>query len=141
MMQRDAVAGGVFFPVDSGENPSGFNAIVYFFPRGERGAKQEVPAIVDYDHLEGSREAHGDGVVLDRAEGLMVRESVVLEIPASVAVATDQLPESPDLFKIGTGEDAELYAVKRILAKDEYLQSVLCIRRQDIRTRYRTRQG
>lgn len=137
MMAADAVSGGAFLPNDSDGNPDGFNQTVYFYPRGNLGAKATVNAIVDQGHLEGTREALGDGVVLDRHEGRSVRESLVLEIPAAVGVATNQHHTDVDLFKIG----GEMYAVKRIVGRDDYMQAVLVVKRKDLETRQFNRNG
>lgn len=125
-MTADAAAGGVFLPLDDDGNPSDFNELVWFYPQWSENDKEQVNAVVVNDHLEGTREVHGDGVVFERPEDVALRESIVIECPASVNVRTEQTKENPDGFKVGD----VMYVVKRITGRDDEMQSVLCIRRQ-----------
>jgi len=137
LMTADAAPGGVFLPLDDADNPSDFNELVWFYPQWSEAHKVQINAVVVHDHLEGTREVHGDGVVFQRPEDLSLRESIIIECQASVGVRTLQTTENPDGFKVGT----TMYVVKRILGKDDDMQSVLCILRQPDKVRSRRKMG
>jgi hypothetical protein len=87
--------------------------------------------------LEGTREAKGDGVVFDRADGYANRESVILDMAASVAIEDPPNPKRPDMFLIG----GEIFCVKRVMGRDDDMQTVLVVRRTDQLDRRQTRTG
>lgn len=133
LMAADALPGGVFLPLDDDDLPSDFNELVWFYPEWSEGNKVQINAVVVYDHLEGTREVHGDGVVFERSDDRSLRESIIIECQSSVAVRTEQTKDNPDGFRVGE----VMYVAKRILGKDADMQSVLCIRGQgqDVRTK------
>lgn len=136
MMAADAADGGVFFPNDDSGDPSGFNEDLTFYPKWDQSQKSTVNCVVVRDDEEGTREARGDGVVLNNREGRSTRRSIKVECAASLAVRSDQPETKQDVFVDGNGE---IWVVKRILGRDDYLQTVLCIHNDDrvIRTKNR----
>lgn len=137
MLSNDSASGGVFFPVDSDGNPKGFNETIYLYPRGQRGRRQSLNAVVDEDRLEGTRESFGDGVQLDRQPGRSIRESIVVVVPASVVITPERGGKEQDLLKIR----GEMWGVKRLLSQDAHVQEYLCVRRKDLDVRFPTRSG
>ena len=136
-MTADAAPGGVFLPTESGA-ASGFNELVTFYPAYSDADKSlNVNVIVVRDDEEGTREVRGDGVVLNQREGKGVRRSIKIECAASVAVREKQDEKRPDIFKVGT----EFWAVKRILGRDDDMQTVLCVHREHSSIRNENRVG
>lgn len=125
-----ADASDVFLDTDE------FAESVVFYPGGESINSSTITAVVVWDDLEGTREAHGDGVVLEKDSGTAVRQSVKLEI--SVSVDADDTRRPADLFKLA---DGTVVALKRILGKDGGMQTLLCTRRSDVTIRRPVRSG
>jgi len=138
MMSSDATDGGTFFPTSSGA-ATDFNELGKFYPLyNVTNVVNNVNMIVVEDHLEGSREAPGDGVILNREDGRSVRRSAVIIVPAAIAVRDQQTINNPDVFTDAAGT---IWVVKRILKEDDYVQHVLCIHRQDSELRREHRAG
>ena len=110
---------------------------VIFYPRGNRSAAMSVNVVVHEGALEGTREARGDGVVLDRADGYSLRESIILDMAASVAVENPPNPRQPDMFLVS----GEIFCAKRVMGRDDDMQSVLVVRRTDLLDRKQVRTG
>jgi hypothetical protein len=110
---------------------------VWFYPKGDRNSATSVTVIPSEGSLEGTREAKGDGVVFDRADGYANRESVILDMAASVAIEDPPNPKRPDMFLIG----GEIFCVKRVMGRDDDMQTVLVVRRTDQLDRRQTRTG
>lgn len=137
MMAADAQLGGVFFPVDEDGNPTEFNEIVTYYPEFDVDQAVSVNAVVIRDRLEGTNEVFGDGRTFNRDQGRGVRDSIVLEIPASINVRDVQPTDRPDAFKIG----GETWIVKRIIGEDADMQSVLAVKATQQHERMQTRRG
>jgi len=136
-MAADAAPGGVFLPVDSGAAPNGFNQLITFYPKGVSADAETVNAVVIKDDEEGTREVRGDGVTLNERNGRAVRRSVKVECNVSVLVRDTQTEQTPDMFVI----DGEVWPVKRILGRDLYMQTVLCVHRENVSVRNENRVG
>jgi hypothetical protein len=117
-------------------NSDEFAETVTFYPGGASASHSHVLAVVIWDELEGTRESHGDGVTLERDQGTAVRQSVKLEM--SVDVAVDDTRRPADLFKLA---DGTMVAVKRIIGKDNGMQTVLCTRRDNVTIRRPVKSG
>lgn len=117
-------------------NADEFAEMVTFYVSGASTGHSHVLAVVIWDELEGTRESHGDGVTLNRDAGLAVRQSVKLELSISVPVDDTHVPS--DLFKLA---DGTMVAVKRILGKDIGMQTVLCVRRDNVTVRKPVKSG
>jgi hypothetical protein len=142
-IESDAAAGGVWLETDSDGDPSGFNEALTFYPEYDPGRKVTTQGIVVDDHLEGTREAHGDGVVRNDRDGRRIRQSVVIELPQTVDVQVRQPSKRPDVFVDASGT---VWQVKQILGQDPWartsgMQAVLCVRMEDGTVRSEARTG
>lgn len=126
IMTADAAPGGALFPVDGTGAPTDFSELITFYPRWSEADKVTVNAVVIRDDEEGTREVRGDGVVLNVREGRAVRRSIKIDCNVSVAVREVQPTQKPDCFVVG----GEIFVVKRILGRDDDLQTVLCVSRE-----------
>lgn len=75
--------------------------------------------IVDLSAEIGTNQESGDGVVLDDRFGERVRRSGMLEVPASVTV------DERDTWLVR----GEVWYTRRIMARDESIQTVLIVRK------------
>jgi hypothetical protein len=91
--------------------------------------------VVEPYDLEGTREAHGDGVVLERDAGRALRQSIRITCAASVALSDKQRRQQ--VLKWGS----DYYAVQRIIAKDDYFQIVICVRTDKVTTKHLVKSG
>lgn len=139
LLRTDATPGGAFFQTDASGAPSDFNENVVFYPEWDKTRKQTVNVQVSEASLEGTREAHGDGVVFERPEDRSLRETIVIDVPVSygLEIREKQPKHRPDGFKVG-GTD---YVVKRIEGRDKDVVSVICVRREAQEERTKTRVG
>lgn len=115
-----------------------FAESITFWPKGVIADAETITAVVNRDHEEGTREAHGDGVVNDEhMAGHKIRTSLVLEIAATVSINHPPGRFGPDLFKI----DGETWALKRILGRDDGLVAILVVRTDKVTSRFNPRSG
>lgn len=117
-------------------NATEFAESTTFYPGGDPSQATTVTAVVVQDDLEGTREAPGDGVILERGHGTVIRESYKIECAASVDVDPTRRPH--DLFKLA---DGTVVMVKRVLGRDAGMQTVWCTRRDDVVIRRRQKSG
>jgi hypothetical protein len=118
-------------------NEDEFAETVTLYPRGDVASKVEFLGVVINDNLEGTREAHGDGVVLNHNAGIAIRESIRIECAASVDISATRRPQ--DLLKT---EDGEMWVVKRVTGRDtDGMQTVLAAKREDVTIRKPVRSG
>jgi hypothetical protein len=136
---EDATPGGALLPVDDDGNPSDFNQTIYYYPEADGEQKTTVNAIVSENSLEGSREAHGDGIVLNKPHGRAVRESISIWISntTDITIRKVQPHKHPDCFQV----DDEFYVVKRVLGRGIGFKKVICIRTEHASIRNYTRSG
>lgn len=137
LIAADAASGGVFTPLETNGAAAGFNQWITFYPEYDKLRAVPVNAIVDEAHPEGTRETFGDGVVTDRDQGLATRRSITVECPVSVPVRPHQPRRNPDVFVI----DDEVFTVIRIMGKDQWMQSVLCVSLDQTEERIHRRRG
>ena len=125
-------ASAVFLDTDE------FAESISWYPKGVLGDLETITAIVTRDHEEGTREAHGDGVVNDEQEaGRTIRTSLVIEVLATVAITDPPEDMRPDLFAI----DGKTWALKRVLGRDDGLQTLLVVRTDVVSKRFNPRSG
>jgi hypothetical protein len=117
-------------------NGDEFAETVTLYKSGDYLQSVAVSAIVVWDELEGTREAFGDGVMVEHDSGSAIRQSLKLEL--AVGVDVDDTRRPADLFKL---EDGTMVVVKRILGKDGGMQTVLCTRRDNISIRKPVKSG
>jgi hypothetical protein len=124
---------GVFMDIND------FAEDVEWYPNGITGMGQTIKAIVSADDLEGTREVHGDGRVLHSGTGTNLRESLILDISTNYEINAVKGGGNRDLdiFKV----DGKVYTVKRVMGRDDDMQSVLCIRTRVNTTRRGERRG
>ena len=148
LIAADMADGGVFFPKDSGGNPSGFNEDFLYYPAYDAANVETVNAVVDRRGLQGTREVRGDGVTFNRPEGKSVRQTAHIYVPITLNVREEQPNQDPDVFKDGTGM---IWVVKRIVDHYTYydpdtssmigVQKLHCVHRGDVTVRFDSRAG
>lgn len=131
MNLHDAIvdANAVFFDAESG-----FAEEVTFRPGGKVSKEFPINAIVDWGDEEGANQIRGEGrSSLNRDKGRSTRTTPIVEMPTKVThrgvvipvIVGDDGKDRIVVKKHGTDETVTL-AVKRIIARDEAAQSVLC---------------
>lgn len=123
-------ASGVFLNTDD------FAESCTLYPGGDRHRSTSFTGQVFRDDEEGTREVHGDGVVLNQEQGERVRRSITIDCLATLDI--DDTRDPPDLVKTSAGE---VFVVKRILGRDSAMQRVRCVRVDKIKEAYPTRRG
>lgn len=114
-----------------------FAESIVYYPGGSTADKETVVGIWDADNLPGRNQMDGEGANLETRGGRRIRQTILLELPASVEV--DEHGDPPDVFKrVSTGE---VVAVKRIVGKDSHQVTVECVRNQPDASRYQARRG
>ncbi len=93
---------------------------VTLYKFGDLDQAVSLTANVDEAHLEGSREVEGDGVYPYR-ENNVVRESIVIGVPAATAVQDPQ-GRRPDVFVW----DSKQWTAMRVMGRDGGMKDVLC---------------
>lgn len=110
---------------------------------GSSSAQHIVNVVLDTNALAGTNEAHGDGHTINDTRGRSERQSIAVEIPASVTMSDPVQPSRPDLLFRGSDPDSissyERYSAKRVLAKDSASTLVVFVRIASTSTRTRTR--
>ena len=125
-------ASSVFLDTDD------FAESIKFYKRGKRDTEETVTAIVNRDHEEGTREAHGDGVVNEEHRaGYALRKSLVIEVLATTDITDPPDDMAPDMWKI----DNEMWASKRVLGRDDGLVGILVVRKDRVSSRGNPRSG
>lgn len=137
MLADDFSDGGVFFPTDSDDNPTGFNELVTFYPKYDRTQKQTLNVKVNRNALVGTREVRGDGVVLNHRNGRRTRQSITIKVLAAVSVMQSQPSTNPDAFLV----DGQIWFVKRIVKQTAYSKTLLCVQAGDSEIRNYERVG
>lgn len=113
----------------------GFAEEVTYVPRGIEANQFITNAVVDWSNEEGNNQVRGDGrASLNQGRGRSVRRSVVIELPTTRTledgsiVPFDVNEDGRDRVKVtepGRSTTITL-SVKRIISRDEAMQSVLC---------------
>lgn len=132
MSLHDAIqaANKVFFdPV------AGFAEQVTYIPQGVLDDEFDIDGVVDWDNEEGNNQMRGEGrSSLNQDHGRTTRGSIQVELPttrkttagATVAMVVNENGKDRIVVtRHGSGETVTL-VVKRILARDEAAQLVLC---------------
>lgn len=98
---------------------------VKFFPNAkDLGTFQMVDAVWDSASLFGSNEVDGDGFQLDSRQGERARETILIEVPASLDVKDGSgfhLPTKPD-------GSMELWSFRRVDSQDTVSQTLRVVR-------------
>ncbi len=124
IMASDAADGGVFLPKDGSGNATGFNELVWFYPKGLFAKRVKINVVIEDYALRGTNESPGDGVVLNKDIGRQVRESLIVTMVNSVGVQREQSKEQADELEARE----ETWRAKRILGVDEHFTRVLFTR-------------
>ncbi len=110
---------------------------------GSSSSQHIVNVVLDTNALAGTNEAHGDGHTINDTRGRSERQSIAVEVPASVPISDPVQPSRPDVLYRGSDPDSidsyERYAAKRVLAKDQGSTLVVFVRIASTSTRTRTR--
>ena len=114
-----------------------FAESILYYPGGSVADKETVVGIWDADNLPGRNQMEGEGANLETRGGRRIRQTILLELPASLEV--DEHADPPDVFKrVSSGEVA---ALKRIVGKDNDQITVECVRNQPDASRYPARRA
>jgi hypothetical protein len=113
-----------------------FSESIKFFPGGETPATT-FNGVWDASGLEGRNQIEGEGSNLEVAGGRRVRQSIFLEVPASLDVNEER--DHPDMFK--RVSDGETVYLKRIAGTDNDSKTLECVRTLQIMARKPSRRG
>ena len=132
MSLHDAIGemNSIFFDADGG-----FAESVTYLPQGSTEDQFTLDAVVDWGDEEGNNQVRGEGrATLNQDRGRTTRGSVVVELPTTRTnddgdvvnvVVNENGRDRIHVTKHGSGVVTKL-SVKRIVARDEAAQAVLC---------------
>ena len=121
----------VFYRKDADGNHVGVSETVTFYVGGDPDRGVEVDAIVDAGHLEGSREARGDGVIPFRQHGHSERESITVQFRKSQVTPTRPQGEDPQFIPDTLEWNGVMWAAQRVTGEDAQMIDILFARRVD----------
>jgi hypothetical protein len=114
-----------------------FGETILHYPAGDLAAGETIEnAIVDRDAEDAGGVGSGEGAQYDRAEGVNLRRTALLEISIDVEVTEDSgRASTPSLFEFG----GERWRTVRIIGRDAAMQTVLVTRNDKLAKRRVTR--
>lgn len=133
LADKIAEANGLFFDSDR------FGESIKFWPGGRHDAEDATTflGVWDADDLPGKQQIEGEGTNLEHRGGRRTRQTVLVEVPATLAFDASRDP--PDLLKrVSTGEIVQL---KRVAGQDASAVTLECVSTRVDAARYPARRG